>query len=111
MVRRKDTTFRMRNPLFAAVRPDGFISTDSLAWQVIQTLRCMGIRVPEDVQVIGFDVIRMFGDLEPVVSTIIQPVQEIAEACVSTVLSKHLSNVPSLICLPVSYAAGGTTRE
>ncbi len=88
-----------------------FIGTDSLAWEVIQLLRSMGIRVPEDVQVIGFDGIRMFGDLEPVVSTIVQPVQEIAEACVSTVRSKHLSNVPSLICLPVKYEYGGTTKD
>ena len=94
------------------LRFDGlFIGTDSLAWQIIQVLRRMGLRVPEDVQVIGFDGIRMFGDQDYVVSTIVQPVQEIAEACVSTVLSKHLSNVPSLICLPVQYAYGGTTRE
>ena len=88
-----------------------FIGTDSLAWQIIQFLRRMNIRVPEDVQVIGFDGIRVFGDQDYAVSTIVQPVQEIAETCVSTVLSKHLSNVPSLICLPVSYAHGGTTRE
>ncbi len=88
-----------------------FVGTDSLAWLIIGVLRKMGLRVPEDVQVIGFDGIRMFGDLEHIVSTIVQPVQEIAETCVSTVLSSHLSNVPSLICLPVSYAAGGTTRE
>ena len=88
-----------------------FIGTDSLAWQIICLLRSMNIRVPEDVQVIGFDGIRMFGQMEYIVSTIVQPVPEIAEACVSTVLSKHLSAMPSLICLPVRYAAGGTTRE
>lgn len=88
-----------------------FIGTDSLAWHIIHLLRRKGIRVPEDVQVIGFDGIRMFGDQDYYVSTIVQPVQEIAETCVSTVLSSHLSNVPSLICLPVKYAAGGTTRE
>ena len=88
-----------------------FVGTDSLAWRVIRFLRSLHIRVPEDVQVIGFDGIRMFGDQEPVVSTIVQPVAEIAEACVSTVLSKHLSNVPSLICLPVTYLYGGTTKE
>jgi len=88
-----------------------FVGTDSLAWLIIQTLHKMGLRVPEDVQVIGFDGIRMFGDLEHVVSTIVQPVQEIAETCVTTVLSKDLSSVPSLICLPVKYAYGGTTKE
>ncbi len=88
-----------------------FMGTDYQAWHIIKTLRRLGIRVPEDVQVIGFDGIRMFGDQELIVSTIVQPVQEIAETCVSTVLSKHLSNVPSLICLPVRYAAGGTTKE
>ncbi len=88
-----------------------FCGTDMLAWQMIQVLKGKGIRVPEDVQVIGFDGIRMFGTLDYTVSTIIQPVQEIAETAVSTVLSSHLSTVPSLICLPVQYAAGGTTRD
>ena len=88
-----------------------FLGTDMLAWQICQVLKHKGLRVPEDVQMIGFDGIRMFGDQEYIVSTIVQPVQEIAEACVSTVLSKHLSTVPSLICLPVQYAYGGTTRE
>ncbi len=88
-----------------------FVGTDSLAWLIIQVLRKKQIRVPEDVQVIGFDGIRMFGDLEYTVSTIVQPVQEIAETCVTTVLSKEISSVPSLICLPVRYEYGGTTKE
>ncbi len=88
-----------------------FIGTDYLAWQIIQILKKKHIRVPEDVQVIGFDGIRMFGEKDYIVSTIVQPVQEIAETCVSTVLSKHLSSMPSLICLPVTYAYGGTTKE
>ena len=69
----------------------------------------MGLRVPEDVQVIGFDGIRMFGDLDYICSTIVQPVADIAEACVSMVLSPDFKGLPSLICLPVTYADGGTT--
>lgn len=104
--------FLLQNTKKGKLSFDGlFIGTDSLAWQIIKVLKRMKIRVPEDVQVIGFDGIRMFGDQEPVVSTIVQPAQGIAEACVSTVLSKHLSKVPSLICLPVQYVRGGTTRE
>ena len=88
-----------------------FIGTDYLAWQIIGILKSMNIRVPEDVQVIGFDGIRLFNDMEYVVSTIVQPVHEIAEACVNTVLSKNFSAMPSLICLPVHYAFGGTTKN
>ena len=55
-----------------------FVGTDALAWQIIGSLKRMGLRVPEDIQVIGFDGIRLFGDQEYAVSTIVQPVSEIA---------------------------------
>ena len=86
-----------------------FCGTDTVAYQIIGILRKMGLRVPEDVQVIGFDGIRMFGDLDYICSTIVQPVADIAEACVSMVLSPDFKGLPSLICLPVTYADGGTT--
>ena len=86
-----------------------FCGTDTVAYQVIGILRKMGLRVPEDVQVIGFDGIRMFGDLDYICSTIVQPVADIADACVSMVLSPDFKGLPSLICLPVTYADGGTT--
>ena len=86
-----------------------FCGTDTVAYQIIGILRGMGLRVPEDVQVIGFDGIRMFGNLDYVCSTIVQPVADIAEACVSMVLSPDFKGLPSLICLPVTYADGGTT--
>ena len=86
-----------------------FCGTDTVAYQIIGLLRSMGLRVPEDVQVIGFDGIRMFGDHDYVCSTIVQPVADIAEACVSMVLSPDFKGLPSLICLPVTYADGGTT--
>ena len=86
-----------------------FCVTDKLAVAVIKALRRMGQRVPEDVQVIGFDGIRMFGSLDYICSTIVQPVADIAEACVSMVLSPDFKGLPSLICLPVAYADGGTT--
>ncbi len=86
-----------------------FCVTDSLAYQIIASLKNMGIRVPEDVQIIGFDGIRHFGDLDLVCSTIVQPVADIAATCVNLVLSDNLANSPTLQCLPVTYAWGGTT--
>lgn len=87
-----------------------FCVTDSLAYQIVGTLKEMKVRVPEDVQVIGFDGIRQFGDMDYFCSTIVQPVEEMAEQCVQMVLEKDASKKPALVCLPVRYAKGGTTR-
>ena len=87
-----------------------FCVTDKLAFEIIKTLRRMGQRVPEDVQVIGYDGLRMFGDCDYYCSTIVQPVEAMAETCVNLLLEESTINVPSLLCLPVSYAYGGTTK-
>ena len=88
-----------------------FCSTDLLAWRVQGILGELGLRVPEDVQIIGFDGIRRFGGESLYCSTIVQPVQKIAETSVDLLLEPDRSKVPALVCLPVSYAPGGTTRE
>lgn len=88
-----------------------FCSTDHLAWRMEKLLRRFGIRVPQDMQLIGFDGLQKFGWEDFYCSTIVQPVQKMAETCVKLLLEQNRTNMPALICLPVSYAAGGTTRE
>lgn len=94
-----------------ALEFDGlFCVTDYLAHNVIKILRKLGLGVPEDVQVIGFDGVRAFGDGDYFCSTIVQPVPEIAEMCVELLLLENMRTKPPLIYLPVSYAYGGTTK-
>lgn len=88
-----------------------FCVTDNVAYSVLQILRKLNLRVPEDVQVIGFDGIRMFGNKEYICSTIVQPLPDIAEMCVELLLMENIMQKPTLVCLPVSYAYGGTTKE
>lgn len=88
-----------------------FCVTDRLAYLILDMLRRLRQRVPEDVQVIGFDGIRAFGDIDYHCSTIVQPVPEIAEMCVDLLLRENTLAKPPLICLPVTYAYGGTTLE
>lgn len=88
-----------------------FCVTDYIAYHVIRMLRSMNLKVPEDVQVIGFDGVRILGDEDYICSTIVQPTQEIAEMCVELLLQENMSMKPPLVCLPVSYACGGTTIE
>lgn len=61
-------------------------------------------------QVIGFDGMRYFGDMELFCSTIVQPLEEIADTCVSMLLNSDRDKMPTLICLPPHYAYGGTTK-
>lgn len=99
------------------VGPEGFdldgifCCTDLLAWQTKGMLQEMGVDVPGDVQIIGFDGIQQFEASGFYCSTIVQPVQQMAETCVSLLLDKSDTMKPALSCLPVWYAPGGTTRE
>ena len=88
-----------------------FCATDVLAWHVRDMLSRLDIRVPEEVQIIGFDgvPVQISGKLP--CSTIVQPIAQIAETSVDILLQEDKGGLPSLLCLPVKYAGGGTTRE
>ena len=88
-----------------------FCVTDVLAWHVRDMLQNLGIRVPEDVQIIGFDGVPVHISGALPCSTIVQPIAQIAETSVDILLQEDKSALPSLLCLPVKYAGGGTTRE
>lgn len=88
-----------------------FCVTDRLACLTRDMLGRLQQRVPEDVQLIGFDGIRAFGNMVYHCSTIVQPVPEMAEMCVDLLLRESMLAKPPLVCLPVTYASGGTTCE
>lgn len=88
-----------------------FCVTDRLACQIRDELQRLGIRVPEDVQLIGFDGIRSFGNMDYHCSTIVQPVPDMAEMCVDLLLRENTMARPPLVCLPVTYAYGKTTLD
>ncbi len=88
-----------------------FCVNDALAVHVRNFLAELGLRVPEDVQLIGFDGLRHFATGDFYCSTIVQPVGQLAETSVDMLLREDRSNLPSLVCLPVAYAPGGTTKE
>jgi LacI family transcriptional regulator len=87
-----------------------FCSTDQLAVIIVKMLEQMGLSVPEDVQIIGFDGLMNF-DETPYCSSIVQPVAKMAETAVDILLSEDRSKLPALTCLPVTYRQGGTTRD
>ncbi len=88
-----------------------FCITDHMARFVMHYLKQAGLEVPGDVQIIGFDGIRDYATGELICSTLVQNLESIAEMSVETVLSEERMGTPSLVCLPVEYAFGGTTKE
>lgn len=90
-----------------------FCNTDLLAFTAKKLLCERGCRIPEDVQIIGFDGMRYFNstDAPMYVSSIVQPIQLIAEKCVELVLCEDQSIVPTLTLLPVKFEYGGTTKQ
>jgi DNA-binding LacI/PurR family transcriptional regulator len=63
-----------------------FCSNDQLAMTVIRDLRRLGVRVPEDVSVAGFDGVRVGEWMSPVLTTVVQPIADIGRTAVDLLL-------------------------
>lgn len=87
-----------------------FCVTDLLALETIEMLESMNLKVPDDVQVIGFDGIKQYEREKYMCSTIVQPVEKIAQMAVALLLQDKDAIKPPLVCLPVEFGEGGTTR-
>ena len=89
-----------------------FVSTDVLARVVIEQLNRLGLDAPDDVQVIGYDGIKAYQADRYWVSTIVQPIADMARTAVEMLLLEISGEeVPVMNILPVTFAYGGTTKE
>lgn len=88
-----------------------FAITDMLAASYIERARRQGIRVPEDVKVIGYDGIQNHPYFHPILSTIRQPVEEMARMTIRLLYNK-IEGKPldkQVYRIPVIYKPGETT--
>ena len=88
-----------------------FCNTDGLARRVSTYLEKNGIRVPDDVQIIGYDGIIDFATGCYVCSSIVQPLRQMAETAVNLLFSSEAASGEKTYRLPVTYVSGGTTRD
>ncbi|WP_145019199.1 LacI family DNA-binding transcriptional regulator [Paenibacillus sp. Y412MC10] len=88
-----------------------FAITDMFAAKYIERAGKMGIRVPEDVKVIGYDGIQDHPYFHPILSTIRQPVEEMARLTIRLLYKKieGESLHRDVYRLPVVFRAGETT--
>lgn len=89
-----DTRFSLRGAYdtargFFAMKPDTtavFAMSDTVAMGVIRALQDIGRRVPEDVSVVGYDGIEMGKYFIPRLTTVAQPINEIARESVAMLM-------------------------
>lgn len=89
-----------------------FASSDMIAAQVIQVARRFGIRIPEDMKLVGFDDTNIAMLTTPTITTIHQPVEEMMHAAVEELLSAAEGMVvPSRTILPVRLVERESTAN
>ncbi|MCT2535009.1 catabolite control protein A [Aquibacillus koreensis] len=67
-----------------------FVSSDEMALGVIHGIQDSGLRVPEDIEVFGFDNTRLATMVRPTLSTIVQPMYDIG-AVAMRLLTKYMN--------------------
>ena len=89
-----------------------FASNDLDAARLLSVARRLGRRVPDDLQIIGYDGAQATQELVPDLATIVQPIEKMATYAVET-LEKRIKGTftPSTTVLPVTLKAGCTLKE
>jgi len=100
---------------FFVTRPDIdgiFAVNDFMGLKVMAALKKLGKEPVKDYQLIGFDGVKMAVDQPLILSTIVQPVHEMAYHSVQTILAM-ISNetFDKRILLPVAFQEGTTTKS
>lgn len=95
-------------------RPDRptaiFLGDDLQAMGLYETARQLGLAIPDDISVIGFDDIRTSQYLGPGLTTILQPIKTMAQTAVDLLVDMSEGNtVPSETVLPTKLVVRDST--
>lgn len=85
-----------------------FVATDTMAEGVYRALRTLGRTIPGDVAVVGFDGLPGGPQLDPVLTTVVQPVDEIGRNAVRLLATDSDADDPEVVVLPVAVRVGGS---
>lgn len=87
-----------------------FLSSDVMAAQALQVCRKLGLSVPEDMKIVGFDDVNIASLTTPQLTTVHQPVKEMAEIAVNLIQDAVTGKlVPKRTVLPVRLVERETT--
>lgn len=87
-----------------------FASSDVIGAYVLQACADLGIKVPEQLKIVGFDDVNIAQFTTPGLTTIHQPVEQMAEQAISDIAMIDAGKVvPSRTVFPVTLVERGTT--
>ena len=87
-----------------------FASSDVIGAHVLQACSNLDIKVPEQLKIVGFDDTNIAQFTSPGLTTIHQPVEQMAEMAVSAIAQIDAGKmVPTKTVLPVTLVERGTT--
>lgn len=88
-----------------------FASNDVMAMSVIDAVREHGLRVPEDISILGFDDIPQASQIRPALTTVRQPLEQMGRVATQMLLEilKHPDSKPDRIELPTQLIIRDST--
>lgn len=101
----------VRNKIEKNPDVDGvFTSSDIIGAYVLQACRDLSISVPQNMKIVGFDDVNIAQFTTPGLTTIHQPVEQMAEQAISDIAMIDAGKVvPSRTVFPVTLVERGTT--
>jgi DNA-binding LacI/PurR family transcriptional regulator len=79
-----------------------FACSDLMAMTANALLSARGIRVPEEVSVVGYDDLSLASQVHPTLTSVRQPLAEAAQALLRGVLQAREGNSPTTVILPTA---------
>jgi len=90
-----------------------FCCNDEMAIGAYQSIRAHGLRVPDDISVVGFDDVQISRFLDPPLSTVAQPVEEMGREAMTMLLEllREGEGPPRKHILPTNLVIRGSTAR
>lgn len=111
-----DSGYKLLNELLELENPPSavFVTNYEMTLGAIMALNERDIKIPEDLSIIGFDNLQMARIVKPLLSIIVQPMEQIGEAAANILLKRlkgDTSNYPFMLRLKTELQINKSVKE